>query len=201
MSDIITKMSYSRNFNIPILSRLPEYFERHGFKTHDDAYNSPFQYVMGTKPHYFDWLQSQPRFQSAFNTAMGMSRLNRGEEWFESYPVEEKLVVKESSDPLLDDIAGGRGHDLIAFNKKFPNLGGKLILQDLPIVVDDIKGLPSGIEAMKHDFFEPHPLKVPKLITFAVVSTLPRPYYADRFDGSCNTVSRGVALLRWEGSG
>lgn len=141
-----------------MLSRLPGYFERNGFKNPDDAHDDPFQHTMETKLHYFDWLQSKPKLQTAFNTTMGMQRMERGEDRFNFYPVEKKLLLKSSSEPLLVDVGGGRGYDLIAFRGKYPNLLGKLILQDIPIVIDDIKDLPSGIEAMKHDFFYPQPV-------------------------------------------
>lgn len=141
------------------MSRLPGFFERNGFKNPSDAYNGPFQFAMGTKLHYFDWLRSQPKLQKAFNIVMGISRLNRGEEWFESYPVEERLLVESSLDPLLVDVGGGLGHDLVAFKRKYPNLPGRLIVQDLPIVIDDVKDLPPGIEAMAYDFFKPQPVK------------------------------------------
>ena len=113
---------------------------------------------MGTRLHYFEWLKSHPRDQSAFNTVMAMSRMKRGEEWFEFYPVEDRLCVAGNK-PLLVDIGGGLGHDLIALKSKFPNLQGQLVVQDLPIVIENVKDLPSGIEAMKHDFFAPQPVK------------------------------------------
>lgn len=141
-----------------ILSRLPEYFEERGFRNPIDAFDGPFQYAMGTKLHYFDWLQSHPKDQKAFNTLMSISRMNRGDEWYEYYPVEEKLRAA-GSEPLLVDVGGGLGHDLIAFKQKFPHLRGKLIVQDLPVVIDDVKDLSPGIEAMKHDFFKPQPVK------------------------------------------
>ena len=40
---------------------------------------------------------------------------------------------------LLVDIGGGRGHDLEAFKHTNPNAEGKLVLQDLPPVIYDIK--------------------------------------------------------------
>ena len=145
-----------------VLSRLSGYFQQNGFKNPWDAYDGPFQYAMGTKLHYFQYLQSKPRLQEAFNTTMGIQRMNRGEEWFEFYPVDKKLQVKENSRPLLVDVGGGLGHDLVAFREKFPTLPGKLVVQDLPVVVDDIKGLPSGIEVMAHDFFKPQPINSAK---------------------------------------
>lgn len=56
------------------------------------------------------------------------------------------------------DVGGGTGHDLISFKKRFPNLAGTLITQDIPTVIDDIKDLPAGIVAMKHDFFSAQPI-------------------------------------------
>ena len=146
-----------------ILSRLSGYFQQNGFKNPSDAYDGPFQYAMGTKLHYFQDLQSKSRLQEAFNTTMGMQRMNRGEEWFDFYPVDKKLQVKADSQPLIVDVGGGLGHDIVAFKEKFPGLPGKLIVQDLPVVIDEIKGLPSGIEATAYDFFKPQPVKGAKV--------------------------------------
>lgn len=88
---------------------------------------------------------------------MTISRAGRGEEWFEFYPVEEKLSVQSPDDTLLVDIGGGIGHDLIAFNKHFPKLEGKLILEDQSSVVADAKDLPANAKAVGHNFFEPQP--------------------------------------------
>ena len=90
---------------------------------------------------------------------MTIARTNRGKEWYEFFPVETKLRVESESSPVLIDIGGGLGHDLVALKKKHPTLPGQLIVQDLPIVADSIKDLPSGISAMKHDFFAPQPIK------------------------------------------
>lgn len=89
---------------------------------------------------------------------MSISRLDTGEEWFDFYPVGEKLQAVGDR-PLLIDVGGGRGHDLMKFHAKFPELSGNLILQDIPVVVDAIKDLPPEIQAMKYDFFTPQPIK------------------------------------------
>lgn len=141
-----------------VLAKLPGYLEQNNFQNPSDAFDGPFQHAMATKLHYFEWLKLHPRYQTAFNTVMGISRTNRGEEWFDFYPVEDRLSVAGNK-PLLVDVGGGLGHDLIALKKKFPNLPGKLIVQDLPVVIDNVKDLPSGIEAMQHDFFMPQPVK------------------------------------------
>jgi len=103
----------------------------------------------------FDWLATKPRLQQAFNVVMTMSRTVRSQRWFDFFPVEDKLRLASTSDTVLVDIGGGIGHDLIAFKQQYPSLPGKLILQEIPVVIDSIKDLPAGIDATKHDFFVP----------------------------------------------
>ena len=60
---------------------------------------------------------------------------------------------------LMVDVAGGRGHYLETFRQRFPNAKGRLILQDLPHVIDDFPDLDPRIEGMAHDMFLPQPIK------------------------------------------
>ncbi|KAF1957702.1 S-adenosyl-L-methionine-dependent methyltransferase [Byssothecium circinans] len=142
-----------------VVAQLPEYFAKNGYKNPGDAFNGPWQFGQKTNKHYFDWLSQYPDLQSAFNTTMGISRMGQVD-WFGFYPVEEKLKVASPSDTLLVDIGGGKGHDVVAFQKKFPSLPGKLVFQDLPIVVETAKDVPAGIEGIGHDFFQPQPATV-----------------------------------------
>lgn len=43
--------------------------------------------------------------------------------------------------------------------EKFPNASGRLVLQDLPVVIDAIQKLDPKIECMKHDFHTEQPVK------------------------------------------
>ncbi|KAI7978217.1 hypothetical protein EIK77_009757 [Talaromyces pinophilus] len=142
-----------------ISAKLFEYFENNGYKNPEDAFEAPFQFAYNTKQHYFGWLQTQPEAQSAFNSVMTFSQQLRGKNWFEIYPVAEKL--NSSSDRvLLVDIGGGVGHDVIAFKKRFPDMVGELVVQDLPQVIESIDGaLPDGIIAIGHNMFEPQPIR------------------------------------------
>lgn len=83
-------------------------------------------------------------------------RANRAH-WVDWFPVRE-LVLNDAKPegPLLIDIGGGRGHDLVAFKHKFPEASGRLVLEDLPGVIGDIENLESGIEAVPYDFFAAH---------------------------------------------
>ncbi|KAF1968428.1 S-adenosyl-L-methionine-dependent methyltransferase [Bimuria novae-zelandiae CBS 107.79] len=132
---------------IPPVVFLPEYFEEKGYRNPTDAENGPFQYTQ------------RPKIQSAYNTMMRIARNQRGEEWFEYYPVEEKLRLAEHDESgiLLVDIGGNVGHDLVNFQKRFPGLRGRLVLEDTPAIVDSATDLPPNIERVGHDFFTPQP--------------------------------------------
>lgn len=144
---------------LTVLSRLPEYFHANGWKNPDDGLNGPFQFALGTDSHYFDFLSTHPYYQQAFNTVMTLSFRRRGKDWFEFFPAEERLRVSSSTDPLIVDVGGGLGEDLKKFKDRFSALPGKLILQDLPAVIEGAKDLPVGIEAQSHDFFQKQPVR------------------------------------------
>ena len=77
------------------------------------------------------------------------------------FPVKERLFQGLDlgvSDFLLVDGGGGRGHDLEKFRKTFVNVPGRLILQDLPGVIENIEDLDTSIGRVAHDFTAPQPV-------------------------------------------
>lgn len=102
---------------------------------------------------------------------MQFARGARGVEWYEFWPVEERFSGTGPQEPLIVDVGGGLGHVLVSLKTKFPELKGKMIVQDLQVVVDSIKpgDLPAGIEAQGHDFFTEQPVKRAKAYYLAAV--------------------------------
>ena len=85
----------------------------------------------------------------------------RGEEpaWLSWFPVTERIL--EGARPggvVLVDVGGGRGHDVGAFRRRmgpvFPE-GGRVVLEDLPAVLEDAGKLEGGVERVEYDFFTP----------------------------------------------
>ncbi|OHF01201.1 hypothetical protein CORC01_03516 [Colletotrichum orchidophilum] len=71
------------------------------------------------------------------------------------FSVEERLIHGADADaeaPFLVDIGGSIGHDLAEFHSYYPSAPGKLILQDLPVVIGQIQELKPAITPMVHDF-------------------------------------------------
>lgn len=139
-----------------------EFLKAREYRSPDDAYDTPFQRAYGTKLHHFEWLAQNPDEQHAFNTVMETSnRAVEGEHWYDFYPWEERLSSTASKEErvLLVDIGGGKGHDLQAFKQK-KNPAGRLVLQDLPVVIQDIQApLVDGVEAVSYSMFDPQPVR------------------------------------------
>ena len=109
----------------------------------------------------FVWLQQHPDIGEQFgNMMVGWS--SGRPQWIDPhfYPIEECLIngaKEEDNAVFLVDVGGGKGHDLEYLKSKYPNLPGKLILQDVPEVINRTN-LSQGLEATVHDFNTPQPI-------------------------------------------
>lgn len=143
-------------------SALPEFLRNTNYKNPTNKDASPFKYGMKTDLHYFEWI-SQPGMESQrddFKAHMEFKTL--GKKWFQSVDVSQILNDPNTDEDavLMIDIGGSFGHDVIDFQKVYPDLPGKLMLQELPAMV---KELPADfprdkIEPQPHDFFTPQPV-------------------------------------------
>ena len=59
---------------------------------------------------------------------------------------------------LYVNIGGGIGHQCAQFKARYPDLPGRIILQDLEHSIEQALKTP-GVENMVHDFFEAQPVK------------------------------------------
>lgn len=141
---------------------IPEYLRKTNYKNPQDVSNGPFQLSRSFKDtHIFSWLSENPRELGLMHTFFEADRGSRPN-WVDWFPVEENLIqnIPLGQDQiLLVDVAGGRGHEISAFHLKFPNLPGRLILQDLPEVLDNnALVLDAKIEKEPIDFWVQSPV-------------------------------------------
>lgn len=110
----------------------------------------------------FQWLIKNPPMMSNLNTFMAGS-LETRKNWFRHFPVDEILLNGASKEypesVLLVDIAGGEGHDIEAFHRSYADVPGKLIRQDLPPTIDNIKSLDPAVVRQTYDFLTEQPVK------------------------------------------
>lgn len=74
------------------------------------------------------------------------------------YPVAEKTTNMDPERALFVDVGGGYGTQAIAFQKQYPNLPGKVIIEDLPETVKQLAQHPV-VQALAQDFFQPQTIK------------------------------------------
>ncbi|CAG9998313.1 unnamed protein product [Clonostachys byssicola] len=138
--------------------KAPKYLKEYGYRCPIDPRDGLMQYAHQTKLNTFDFFCSMPDVFNDFNLFMG-NTMGARNYWVDWFPVEEQLLQdldKESA--LLVDVGGGKGHDLIAFQEKYP-ARGRVVLQEIPSVVESLTDLDRGIETMAYDFFTEQPIK------------------------------------------
>lgn len=86
------------------------------------------------------------------------SRREGAETWLSVYPVEEETKAWNPEAPVFVNIGGGIGHQCAEFKAQYPQVAGRVILQDLPHTIDRALQI-LGVENMVHNFFEPQPVK------------------------------------------
>ncbi|CAD6579776.1 MAG: hypothetical protein ASARMPRED_009245 [Alectoria sarmentosa] len=144
-----------------IQMKMHEYFRLKGYVCPTDSLDCAFQWTFDTEISYFEHIHNDAERMKDFNTFMSGNRVNR-KHWIDWFPVEAEIFSGSSGtteDVLLVDVGGSKGHDLERFLGKYPTSKGRLVLQDLPGVLEHVKGLNEGIRTMSHDFFTPQPIK------------------------------------------
>jgi hypothetical protein len=139
---------------------LPAFLKKTKYKTPVDELHTAFQDAWKTPLHAFQWFGENPGHLAYFNDYMALRRQPELS-WLSVYPVTRETKdwdAQDNSKAIYVNIGGGIGHQCKQFKEKYPDLPGRVILQDLPHSI--AKALPTpGVENMEHDFFQPQPIK------------------------------------------
>nr|WPM83325.1 ProsF [Phaeosphaeria sp.] len=138
----------------------PKFLKETGYQNPTDPNAMPFNKQFNGEA-YFDWLGKQPELLHSFHQFMTTQRVGHPQ-WLDFYPLEQELIPGfDTSDPnaaFLVDVGGSVGHEIKAVKKRYPNVPGRLIVEDLKATIERVN-LDSGMEAIAHDFFTPQPIK------------------------------------------
>ena len=147
---------------MPIFAQLPQYMREthfHQFASQPHE-KSPFAYTHGVE--FWDFLDKDPIRRKDFDNYMAAKRQSEVP-WYTVFTEVGSLAksLEGGEDAvLIVDIGGGMGPGMRSLAKAHPELLGRLILQDLEVVIDHVrKDPPQGVELMPHDFFTPQPIK------------------------------------------
>jgi hypothetical protein len=133
----------------PIYQRLPEYIASNAYQDPASASNGPFQYGHDTIFPFFEWLKVHP--DTRRDLANNMTRYQQGQpSWLDPgfFPAAEVLgegLNAGDNTILLVDVGGSTGHDIADFHRRNPHLPGRLILQDLSGVIEQLTNLDKRI--------------------------------------------------------
>lgn len=155
--------TYSHDIMLPSFTATPQFLAETKYANPSNITSTPFQLGHHTKLTFFEYLAKHPEQAQQFNNFMGLYATDRPR-WLDEghFPVRDILgkgASTEENAVLLVDVGGGKGHDLILFQKRYGDLPGRMVLQDLPSVVEQAGQLPEGLEATGHDFFKENPIK------------------------------------------
>lgn len=145
---------------------MADYLREIGYKNPTNVGdNGPFQFANHTKLNIYEWMvQENPRAGAAFMSYMVGNR-TCANHWTEAdfYPVLEQLSHPGLNHeiPLIVDVGGGMGQDMMLAATVCKDLPGHIIVQDTASVIDQTASsglaLPSRIELESHNFFLPQP--------------------------------------------
>lgn len=155
----------TRSFEMisPSFMALPQFLRESGYINPTDPGYCPWHVGHHTGLSPFSWLQSHPEHFGYFLPWMTAQR--------DGLPIfldvmdfqAEFAQGTTASTPIFVDIGGAKGHQCVALRQRFPQLPGRIILQEQEHVIAQVKDNPlpgfEGIESEPYDFFRPQPIK------------------------------------------
>jgi hypothetical protein len=138
----------------PCFAKLVEYYNATSFLTPQPLF------TYATNQGFWSYLHSRPNLHADFLAYM-RGRKDGKPRWLDYFPISTQVddLRTDEKAVTLVDIGGNLGHDIQVFQERFPDIGGRLVLQDLKEVVDANKTVLEGIEKVEYDFFTPQPIK------------------------------------------
>ena len=142
----------------PVYQELPNFLADTMYQDMTDSAKTAWQPAWKTEEPVFLWMEKHQQNASNFNQWMAHRRKDMAT-WLSVFPVEQEFKgTSTKHDVLFVDIGGNIGHQCAEFRAKYPNLQGRVILQDLPHAIDMALRTP-GVENTVHDMFTPQPVK------------------------------------------
>ncbi|KKK22285.1 aflO/ omtB/ dmtA/ O-methyltransferase B [Aspergillus ochraceoroseus] len=140
----------------PCTQILPDYLAERNYQDITSNKDCVFQKAFNTDVTMFEWMPQYPKHMQSLGHLMA---LKRPVVWVDYFPVLEELGDFPGPDKaLMVDVGGGFGQQSKALRAKFPNLAGRVIVQDIPQTLAGAQPA-EGVEFIAHNFFEPQPIQ------------------------------------------
>ncbi|KAK8135203.1 hypothetical protein PG984_007215 [Apiospora sp. TS-2023a] len=121
-----------------------------------------FKLGQHTDEDFYTWLETHPANQAAFHRFME-AQFASLPTWLDVFDVKAELGccgagARPAAEVMFVDVGGGNGSQCAGLRKAWPDMRGKMILQDKPQVLEKALGV-EGMEKMGHDFLTEQPVK------------------------------------------
>ena len=143
---------------LPCLVATPKFLADTKYANPSDALHSPFQIAHQTDLPAFVLALSQPRMMQDLQMWMTAVYGSRQTSWLDAFDVAKHLKGSSPEDTIFVDVAGGVGPQCALLKAKLPELKGRVILQDLPMVIPQAIPTP-GVETQAIDMWQGQPVK------------------------------------------
>ncbi|EHK99620.1 putative Sterigmatocystin 8-O-methyltransferase [Glarea lozoyensis 74030] len=143
---------------LPCLVKVPQFLADTKYTNPSDVMHSAFQLGHQTDLPAFIWALSQPKMMEDFHLWMAAVYGDRPTTWLDAYDLAKHCEGSTDEDVIFVDVAGGIGHQCALLKAKLPELKGRVILEDLPMVTP--QAIPTaGVENMGIDMWQGQPIK------------------------------------------
>ncbi|KAI0013792.1 putative sterigmatocystin 8-O-methyltransferase precursor [Xylariaceae sp. FL0662B] len=147
----------------PAYMALPRFLRETGYVNPTDPSYLPWNIGHQSNVPIFHWFQSHPDNSKWFLSWMTAQRAGLPI-FLDAIDFEQELGQGTTeSTALFVDVGGAKGHQCIALRDRFPNLRGRVILQEQAHVIAQVRENPlpgfDNIETEVYDFFTPQPIK------------------------------------------
>ncbi|KZL76596.1 s-adenosyl-l-methionine-dependent methyltransferase [Colletotrichum incanum] len=146
--DVLIRSFY--DLSLPLYTKMPEFFAETGYENPQDSTNTVFQHAHGWNGNLWSYYQAHPKKQEQFNTIQQTISAQQPA-WTDIFSV-HTLLDADPGAPLLVDVGGSTGYDLLKFYQAHPDKASQLYLEDLGPVIRSAL-LPEGINKIEYDFF------------------------------------------------
>ncbi|KAI1407314.1 S-adenosyl-L-methionine-dependent methyltransferase [Hypoxylon sp. FL1857] len=163
LSQKVLESGISHCFEVvaPIYQAMPSFLQETKYVTPTDPVDTAWQRAFNTPMHALEWLSRHPDKLARFGDYMA-SRDGPSRGWLDVYPVQEELATRDweegTTQAVFVNVGVGFGHPCAEFKKKFPHVPGRVVLQDLPPMIEQVPQVP-GVENMAHNLFDEQPVK------------------------------------------
>lgn len=156
----------------PLFQEMPAFLRKNSYQDVTDGKACVFQPAYRTELDTYTYFSQHPENLKALIKYMGLEQDVRGR-WLKEYPFEKQTQDwnPKPEEAVFVDIGGNVGHYCALFKSEFPNILGRILLEDLPDTLAHALPTP-GVEKLGHDFFEPQPIKGECELLYSILSSL-----------------------------